>query len=262
MEVVKVWVASMGVLLATGVAAAQPSETPTMESYRLEAREAALHGQCKTVASIAEQVRKADAAYYANVFLHDPVIVSCDVGVGGAQLPPPSAVPEAAAPETGAAAVVPITAKGWHLSDTGRGMLGLGAGMGLGAVFGALGATLGVAVAHRKYHCGEICDEELLPAALVGQVGMSAGLALGATLVGNHQGGKGSFATSLGLGLAGSAASWLFALDSRFIDSGAWGVSFFLFPVVGTTAGYWVTHVHTSVTVVPTVNGVSVVGRF
>jgi hypothetical protein len=256
MDVVRSWFASMGVLLAAGVAAAQPSDAPTMEASRLEAHDAALLGKCKDVSAIAEQVNATDPAYYANVFLRDAVIASCNEGVGGAPLPPPTVPPQSvtAAPAPGAEPM-PVTLKGWHLSDTGRGVLGMFAGIGIGAIFGMGAAMVGI----------EASDDEVT-AVIVGQIGASAGLALGITLVGNHKGGHGSFATSFGLALAGSAASWIFALRGAHtdVDAALFGLSFVALPITGAMTGYWTTHEHTgkTITVVPTGNGISVIGRF
>jgi hypothetical protein len=130
------------------------------------------------------------------------------------------------------------------------------AGIGAGAVLGTAGAFLGLGA-------GGSNDEMMT--IIFGEVGFSAGLALGITLVGNHKGGRGSYAASFGLGLMGGAASWLFAMgppsDNLQLVFAFAAVSF---PVAGAMTGYWTTHQHTEkdIKIVPTTNGISVIGRF
>ncbi|HUQ02701.1 MAG TPA: hypothetical protein VM261_09415 [Kofleriaceae bacterium] len=237
-----------------------PGDGRAMDTYRLEAREAALRGDCKRVGTIAQLVAEVDAAYYRDVFLRDTVVASCNGGVGGVQLPP-SAVP----PSTdGARAIIEPERPASGSPDTGRGIGGMFAGLGAGALLGFLGAFGGALIGDAAHDggCESFCDEVVIPAIIGFQVGANVGLAAGITLVGNHKGGKGSFGTSLALGLVGSGVSWLFAMNESTIDSGAWGVAFFVLPVAGTMTGYWMTHEHVDLTIVPTGNGLAVTGRF
>jgi hypothetical protein len=246
-----------GIVLAAGAAAAQPSETSPMETLRGQAHDAALHGKCTDVAAIAAHVNAKDPTYYANVFLRDAVITSCNEGVGSAKLPATTVEPTPLEPATADAPQVPTAAKGFHLTDTGRGAYGMLAGMGAGAVLGTAGAFLG-------FSAGDSQDNEL-PTVIFAEVGLNAGLALGITLVGNHKGGRGSYWASLGCGLAGGAASWLFAMgppsDTLQLVFAFTAVSF---PIAGAMTGYWTTHRHTEndIKIVPTTNGISVMGRF
>jgi hypothetical protein len=237
-----------------------PRDGRAMDAYRVEARDAALRGDCKMVGTIAQLVADVDAAFYRDVFLRDTVVVSCNGGVGGVVLPP-SAVPALAAP---ASAVAPSERATSSMSDTGRGIGGMFAGLGAGALLGFLGAFGGALIGDvaSDGSCASFCDEIVIPAVIGFQVGANIGLAAGITLVGNHQGGKGSFGTSLGVGLLGSGVSWLFVLNDATIDNGMWGVAFFVLPVAGTMTGYWMTHEHVDVTVVPTGNGLAIAGRF
>lgn len=54
-----------------------PSADPTAVRLTLQARRAAVAGQCRAVDQLAPRVRSADDAYYRTVFATDPAIVSC-----------------------------------------------------------------------------------------------------------------------------------------------------------------------------------------
>jgi hypothetical protein len=268
-----VWSVVASVGLAGGAVRAEaqpgaPRDGRAMDAYRVEARDAALRGDCKMVGTIAQLVADVDAAYYRDVFLRDTVVVSCNGGVGGVQLPPSAIAPPANAPTAPSAgsfvsAEGPGAGKAQH-SDAARGVGGLFLGLGLGAVGGFLGAYAGalVGTAAHGEECSSWCDEVVIPAVIGFQIGANVGLAVGIGAAGNHAGSQGSFGTSLMLGLAGSGISWLFALNDETIDNGMFGVAFFALPVLGTMTGYWMTHEHDDVTVVPTGNGLAITGRF
>ena len=54
-----------------------PSADPTAVRLTLQARRAAIAGQCRAVDQLAPRVRSADDAYYRSVFAADPAIASC-----------------------------------------------------------------------------------------------------------------------------------------------------------------------------------------
>lgn len=232
-----------------GNAVAQPGAPTRNEERAGEARAAALRGDCEAVLAIATELAASDPAYYADVFVRDPVIDACGEGVGGRALPEPQAPPPAPPPER--IEPLPDALPRPTMSDGTRGVFGALAGIGAGGVLGLASLMLVGTIAEKTQDCDDFCDEVILPALIGGQVGMGVGLALGNTLVGNHREGRGSFGASVGGALAGSAVSWIFALSQSTVDNGAWGVAFFTLPVAGSIIGYWSTHEHDASPIVP-----------
>jgi hypothetical protein len=144
--------------------------------------------------------------------------------------------------------------------DTGRVVSGVFLGLLVGGLAGALGGYAGHAIASDP-DC-DSCNSELIPTIIGAQVGLNLGLAAGVTVAGNHDGGKGSFVTSLAAGATFSALSWLLLPDGDSLDLYEGGFVGFLLPIPATMIGYWATHDHAQLKVVPTGNGLAVMGRF
>ncbi len=114
-----------------------------------------------------------------------------------------------------------------------------------GVLFGgALGLVTGtIVVAVVGPDCQELCDEDVEAFIMGGQLGY--GLSAGVTLVGNHPGGSGSYGSSLlGAAIGGGVAVAMVRSDA-LVDSGVFGVSYFVLPLAGALLGYWSSHQHT-----------------
>lgn len=241
--------------MMAGDAVAQPGAPTRNEARTAEARAAALRGECAAVLAIATAIAASDPAYYADVFVRDPVIDACSKGVGGRALPEPEPRTQPGTPPQATAAgpiePLPDPRPSSEMSDATRGFIGALAGIGAGGFLGlASFAVVGLA-AEETYECNDACDEVLFPAVIAGQVGMGVGLAIGIDGLGDHRSGRGSFGASMGGAFLGSAVSWLFVLSPATVDNGAWGVAFFTLPVAGAIIGYWSTHEHDAALIVP-----------
>jgi hypothetical protein len=160
-------------------------------------------------------------------------------------------------------AVAPVSARASEPAsdpDTGRVVSGVFLGLLVGGLAGAAGGYAGHAIASDP-DC-DSCNSELIPTIIGAQVGLNLGLAAGVTVAGNHDGGKGSFVVSLAAGATFSALSWLLLPDGDSLDLYEGGFVGFLLPIPATMIGYWATHDHTELKVVPTGNGLAVMGRF
>ncbi len=134
----------------------------------------------------------------------------------------------------------------------------------LGILAGGLGGALGGFAGSKLSEQCDDCDSDLVPVVIGAQIGMNLGLAGGVTIGGNHEGGKGSFAVSLGAGVAFSGLGWLLINqgDGSAPFPGGFVAVGVLLPIPATMIGYWGTHEHAELKIVPTSNGVAVVGRF